>query len=74
MRHCRSCENCIQDPICLYIKGIDYNQCLLDGHHIEQPFWEKCKRYEKCQGKKPTCSSWLYNLVEYVRKYEKKKR
>ena len=30
-----------------YVKGLDLYKCRLDSHVIQQPFFEKCERYEK---------------------------
>lgn len=34
MKHCKNCENCTKDLLSAYLKGIDYNRCVVDGHHI----------------------------------------
>ena len=71
MKHCKTCENCEIDPLCLYLKDIEYRRCVIDGHHIEEPFGEKCEHYRKADNKEVTLSSWLFRLVEYVKKNAK---
>lgn len=66
MRHCKICENCTKDFLSAYLKGVDYHQCVLDGHHIEEPFWEKCDKFKKSCNKKDKGSSLLYYLVKMV--------
>ena len=73
MKHCRSCESCLQEPLSYYLKGVEYNQCALDGHHIEEPFFENCDKYVKDKEKTVQCSSFLYFLVEYINEKTKHK-
>ena len=68
MKHCKTCENCTKDLLSEYIKGIDYYNCVLDGHHIEEPFWDKCKRYKKAKYKADRKSSFLYYIVRLIKK------
>lgn len=63
MKHCRTCESCEIDPICLYLKGTEFNRCVLDGHHIEEPFWEKCDKYRRDYGKKARKRSAIYEVI-----------
>lgn len=74
MKHCKTCERCILDPITVYLKGLDYRKCSIDGHHIDDPFWEKCDRFVKDKDKIDKTSSFLYYLVESVRDYNAKKQ
>ena len=66
MKHCRSCDNCRKDMVCDYLKGIDYYKCEIDGHHIEEPFWEKCEKYQKDFLHPDTGGSLLFQLVQKV--------
>lgn len=68
MKHCKNCENCIVDPMYAYIKGIDFHKCIVDGHHIDEPYWEKCEKYSRDFQKKDRYSSFLYQLVELVKR------
>lgn len=47
MKHCRNCNYCSKDMVAEYVKGLDLYKCRLDSHVIQQPFFEKCERYEK---------------------------
>ena len=67
MRHCKTCENCTKDLLSAYLKGIDYNRCVIDGHYIEEPFWEKCDKYVKSKYKKDHGSSFMYQIVKLVK-------
>lgn len=68
MKNCKSCENCNINLVYLYLRGIDYYECLKDGHHIEEPYFEKCENYKKLEDKPLSTSSWLFRLVEAVKK------
>lgn len=52
--------------VCDYLKGIDYYKCEIDGHHIEEPFWEKCEKYQKDFLHPDTGGSLLFQLVQKV--------
>lgn len=67
MKHCKNCENCEIDPICLYIKDIEYRRCVIDGHHIEEPFWEKCSKYKRDVNKKDRKRSMLYYVIKAIK-------
>ena len=74
MKHCKTCENCCVDPITAYLKGFDFHKCVLDGHHIEEPFFEKCEKFKKDKDRTEKNSSFLYYFVERVRDYNAKKK
>lgn len=63
MKHCRTCESCEADPLCMYLKGLEYYRCVIDGHHIEEPFWEKCDKYRRDYGKKVRKRSTIYEVI-----------
>ena len=67
MKHCKSCESCEIDPICLYIKDIEYRRCVIDGHHIEEPFWERCPKYKRDKRKKDRKRSMLYYVIKAIK-------
>lgn len=67
MKHCKTCENCAADPLCLYLKDLDYKRCVIDGHHIERPFWEKCGKYRRDLSRKDRTSSVLYQIIKALR-------
>lgn len=66
MRHCRNCDNCRKDMVCEYLRGFDYYKCEVDGHHIEEPFWEKCDHYSRDFLNPVSGESFLYQLVRKV--------
>ena len=68
MKHCKNCENCIADPLYAYMKGIDFYKCVLDGHHINDPYTEKCEKYSQDFEKKDRYSSFLYQVVMMCKK------
>ena len=74
MKHCKTCEKCCVDPITAYLRGFDYYNCALDGHHIEEPFWEKCDKFVRDKDKTDKTRSFLYYIVESVRECNAKKK
>jgi len=68
VKHCKSCENCNLDLVSLYFYDVDLYQCVLDGHKIDDPFWDKCEHYRKFTEKPMTMSSWMFRLVQLVKK------
>ena len=61
MKHCKNCENCNKDLICDYLKGYESYRCGIDGHHIEDAFWDKCENYSRDFFKAKNESN-VYNL------------
>lgn len=48
----------------MYLKGLEYYRCVKDGHHIEEPFWEKCDKYKRDYGKKVRKRSSIYEVIK----------
>ena len=46
----------------------DFSRVRFQGHHIEEPHWGKCEKYSRDFKKKDRYSSFLYQLVELVKK------
>ena len=66
MKHCKTCSHCELQLIAKYLKGIDFYQCDIDHHHIEEPFWEKCEQFDKCRN--DDCGSVLYEFISRLRR------
>ena len=68
MKHCRNCNYCRKDMVAEYLKGLDLYKCDIDGHIVEDPFWDKCEKYQRDTFIKDNPNSILFQIVQFCRK------